>query len=49
MIVSASSGRRRFLPEGHDDEEPRRARAQDDNVVRVDVNSVTPDVIISDR
>ena len=35
----------RLLRKEHDDEEPQRARAQDGNVVRVDVNSVTPDVI----
>ena len=38
-------GRRAALRKEHDDEEPQRARAQDGNVVRVDVNSVTPDVI----
>ena len=38
-------GRRAALWKEHDDEEPQRARAQDGNVVRVDVNSVMPDVI----
>ena len=38
-------GRRAALRKEHDDEEPQRARTQDGNVVRVDVNSVTPDVI----
>src|ERR1035437_8874403 len=38
-------GLRAALRKKHDDEEPQRARAQDGNVVRVDVNSVTPDVI----
>ena len=38
-------GLRAALRKEHDDEEPQRARAQNGNVVRVDVNSVTPDVI----
>ena len=38
-------GLRAALRKEHDDEEPQRARAHDGNVVRVDVNSVTPDVI----
>src|SRR5271167_5231393 len=38
-------GLRAALRKEHDDEEPQRARAQDGNVVRVHVNSVTPDVI----
>ena len=38
-------GLRAALRKEHDDEEPQRACAQDGNVVRVDVNSVTPDVI----